>query len=222
MKKKISIVLIIIFLILVGVLLTISIYKNDEQPFQIQNNEIVSEGKIEHNEKEENIIENIVVEENIEVPDKTENQNISEKNNTSATEMSNKVANKETTTKKNATTTTVTNNENSTSKNEEKNEQIITEKPKEDIVKEDENTTTNNTKTEEVIETPKCNHSNETYYNTEEEAIAFYKKTSKECGEKLKSGEIKTYEEYLKLCPYGYETMSCPYCQKWTISFYYE
>ena len=108
MKKKISIVLIILFLILVGVLLTISIYKSDKQPFQIQNNEIVSEGEIEHNEKEENIIENIVVEENIEVPDKnevekveiaenkTENQNISEKNNTSATEMSNKTSNKET------------------------------------------------------------------------------------------------------------------------------
>ena len=76
-------------------------------------------------------------------------------------------------------------------------------------------------KTEEIIETPKCKHSNENYYKTEEEAIAFYKKTSKEYGDKVKSGEI-TYEEYLKKCPYGYETMSCPYCQKWTISFYYE
>jgi len=245
MKKKLSIVLIIIFLILVGVLLTMSIYKNNKKPFEIGNNEIISEGEIEHNEKEENILENIVVEENIEVSDKnetekveiieknenkTDNQNVSEKNNTSTTETSNKannkVNNKETATKKNTTTTTVSNNANSTSKNEEKKEPIITEKPKEDIVKEDEKTTTdkattNNTKTEEIIETPKCKHSNENYYNTEEEAIAFYKKTSKEYGDKVKSGEI-TYEEYLKKCPYGYETMSCPYCQKWTISFYYE
>ena len=245
MKKKLCIVLIIIFLILVGVLLTISIYKNNKKPFEIGNNEIISEGEIEHNEKEENILENIVVEENIEVSDKnetekveiieknenkTDNQNVSEKNNTSTTETSNKannkVNNKETTIKKNTTTTTVSNNANSTSKNEEKKEPIITEKPKEDIAKEDEKTTTdkattNNTKTEEIIETPKCKHSNENYYNTEEEAIAFYKKTSKEYGDKVKSGEI-TYEEYLKKCPYGYETMSCPYCQKWTISFYYE
>lgn len=242
MKKKLCIVLIIIFLILVGILLTISIYKNDEKSFEIGNNEILSEGETEHIEKEENILENIVVEENIEVSDKkeiekveinedkTDNQNVLEKNNTSTSETSNKdnnkVNNKKTTTKKNTTTTTVSNNVNSTSKNEEKKEPIITEKPKEDIVKEDEKTTTdkattNNTKTEEIIETPKCKHSNENYYNTEEEAIAFYKKTSKEYGDKVKSGEI-TYEEYLKKCPYGYETMSCPYCQKWTISFYYE
>lgn len=242
MKKKLCIVLIIIFLILVGILLTISIYKNDEKSFEIGNNEILSEGETEHIEKEENILENIVVEENIEVSDKkeiekveinedkTDNQNVLEKNNTSTTETSNKannkVNNKETTIKKNTTTTTVSNNANSTSKNEEKKEPIITEKPKEDIAKEDEKTTTdkattNNTKTEEIIETPKCKHSNENYYNTEEEAIAFYKKTSKEYGDKVKSGEI-TYEEYLKKCPYGYETMSCPYCQKWTISFYYE
>lgn len=245
MKKKLCIVLIIIFLILVGVLLTISIYKNDEKLSEMQNNKSLSEGEIEHNEKDENILENLVVEENIEVSDKnetekveiieknenkTDNQNVSEKNNTSTTETSNKannkVNNKETTIKKNTTTTTVSNNANSTSKNEEKKEPIITEKPKEDIAKEDEKTTTdkattNNTKTEEIIETPKCKHSNENYYNTEEEAIAFYKKTSKEYGDKVKSGEI-TYEEYLKKCPYGYETMSCPYCQKWTISFYYE
>lgn len=232
MKKKLCIVLIIIFLILVGILLTISIYKNDEKSFEIGNNEILSEGETEHIEKEENIevsdkkeIEKVEINE-----DKTDNQNVLEKNNTSTSETcnkdNNKVNNKKTTTKKNTTTTTVSNNVNSTSKNEEKKEPIITEKPKEDIVKEDEKTTTdkattNNTKTEEIIETPKCKHSNENYYNTEEEAIAFYKKTSKEYGDKVKSGEI-TYEEYLKKCPYGYETMSCPYCQKWTISFYYE
>lgn len=244
MKKKLSIVFIIVFLILVGALLTISKHKNDEKSFQIQNNEMVFEDEIVQNKKEENVLENIIVEEKIEVSDekenekvesiekkenKTENQTVSEKNKTSASETNNKannkVNNKETTTKKNTTTTTVTNNTNSTSKNEEKKEQTTTEKPKQDIVKEEKPTTnkptTNNTKTEEIIETPKCKHSNENYYNTEEEAIAFYKKTSKEYGDKVKSGEI-TYEEYLKKCPYGYETMSCPYCQKWTISFYYE
>lgn len=82
-------------------------------------------------------------------------------------------------------------------------------------------TSTSTTKKEEKDNTTKCNHSNEGYYNTEDEAKAYYKELSKEFGEKVKDGEI-TYEEYLKKCPYGYETISCQYCGKWTISLYYE
>lgn len=226
MKKKISIILIIIFLILVSVLLTISIYKKNDKYSQTYIYEFAPADGIKNNNKEENILENTVLEESTTilgnkemekgdtVENKTENQNTSEKNN----KINNKVVNEETTTHKNTTQTV--------SKNEEKQESIVVEESKEDIVKDNEKTSTdkpptNNTKTEEIIETPKCKHSNENYYNTEEEAIAFYKKISKEYGDKVKNGEI-TYEEYLKKCPYGYETMSCPYCEKWTISFYYE
>lgn len=214
----------------------LSLNKNNDKISQTQTNEFVSADDIKYENKEENIVENIVMEESVEVSNnhdieevdstesKIEKQDVSNKNNEKKDNTTNKVITKETTTQKEATTTEK--NTNSTSKSEEKKEPNIIEKPKEDIAKDNEESSTdkqsiNNTKTEEIIENPKCNHSNENYYNTEEEAIAFYKKTSKEYGDKVKNKEI-TYEEYLKKCPYGYETMSCPYCQKWTISFYYE
>lgn len=236
----------------------LSLNKNNDKYSQTQTNELVSADDIKYENKEENIVENIVMEESVEVSNnndieqvdstesKIEKQDVSNKNNEkSNNNTTNKVITKETTTQ--TETTTTEKNTNSISKSEEKKEPNIVEKPKEDVAKDNEESSTNkeatnnikteeikdnsdttageavtnDTKTEEIIETPKCNHSNENYYNTEEEAIAFYKKTSKEYGNKVKNGEI-TYEEYLKLCPYGYETMSCPLCEKWTISFYYE
>ena len=65
-----------------------------------------------------------------------------------------------------------------------------------------------------------CTHDDDKYFDTREEAIAQYKNKVKEYSEKVKKEEI-TYEEYIKLCPYGYEDWSCPYCGKWTISMYY-
>ena len=56
MKKKISIILILICLILVGVLL---IYRNDKENVEMQNNQITSENEIQYQDNEENIIENI-------------------------------------------------------------------------------------------------------------------------------------------------------------------
>lgn len=81
----------------------------------------------------------------------------------------------------------------------------------------------NNKETEyTIVQNPnKCTHGDRNYYDTREEAIAVYKNKVRECSEKLKTEEIKTYEEYIKVCPYGYEDWSCPYCGKWTIKMYY-
>lgn len=75
---------------------------------------------------------------------------------------------------------------------------------------------------EEAKEKTKCNHSNENYYNTQEEAVATYEAMRDELSDKVKSGEIETYEEYVKKTPYGYETWTCVACGKWTIRFYYQ
>lgn len=65
---------------------------------------------------------------------------------------------------------------------------------------------TNNSKKEDTKETPRCSHSNENYYNSQEEAVATYKSKSKELSDKVENGEI-TYEEYVKVCPYRIRNM---------------
>lgn len=58
------------------------------------------------------------------------------------------------------------------------------------------------------------------WFNSESEAISYYKSIIKTWGDKWESFEIDD-ETYQKNCPYGYEDWSCPYCGKWTINFYY-
>lgn len=115
---------------------------------------------------------------------------------------------------------------NSTTKEEIKNNVTKQEEKQQDKKEEIPNQTTNDNTNQDVIveivqDASKCKHGDEKYFNSEEEAIAFCKNTIKQYGDDLKSGKIKTYEEYAVVCPYGYETMSCPYCGKWTMSFYY-
>lgn len=112
-------------------------------------------------------------------------------------------------------TTNTTNEEtkNNATKQEEKQQEEIS------------NQTTNDNTNQDVIvdivqDASKCNHGNKKYYNSEEDAIATYNELITEYGKKVKNGEI-TYEEYIKVCPLGYETMSCPFCGKWTIDYYY-
>lgn len=242
MKKKISIVLILICLILVGVLL---IYRSDKEPVEMQNNQFTSENEIQYKENEDNIVENTAIEENIEtlvknetenvevIENETEKKDIPKENNTNKNETnntSNKVVKKENTTTK-KTTTSVSNKEQTISKNEEPKETIATEKPKENIVKENEETTTDkttvdkpiadNTKTEEKQDNQiKCTHSASNYYNTKAEAIAEYDRIINEWSDKWLNNEVDD-ETYYKNCPDGYEIFSCPYCNKWTISLYY-
>lgn len=77
-------------------------------------------------------------------------------------------------------------------------------------------------------ETYKCSGSNhgvgvgnsQKWFNSESEAISYYKSIIKNWGDKWENFEIDD-ETYNKNCPYGYEDWSCPYCSKWTINFYY-
>lgn len=116
----------------------------------------------------------------------------------------------------NSKTTTNTTNE------ETKNDAT---KPEEKQQEEMQNQTTNDNTNQDVIvdivqDASKCTHGQDNYFDTREEAVEQYKNKVKEYSEKVKSKEI-TYEEYIKVCPYGYEDWSCPYCGKWTISMYY-
>lgn len=58
------------------------------------------------------------------------------------------------------------------------------------------------------------------WFNTKDEAIALYNAEIKKWGNLWTSFKIDD-EEYKEKCPYGYEIWSCPYCEKWTINFYY-
>lgn len=236
MKKKISIILILICLILVGVLL---IYRNDKENVEMQNNQITSENEIQYQDNEENIIENIALEETNESLEKNETENVkvieeekdiqkeNKQNKNETNNTTNKVVKKENTTT-NKPTISVNNKQETISKNEEPKETISTEKEK---PKENEKTTTDkptedkpiidNTKTEEKQDNQvKCTHSTSNYYNSKAEAIAEYDRIINEWSDKWLNNEVDD-ETYYKNCPDGYEIFSCPYCNKWTISLYY-
>ncbi len=81
---------------------------------------------------------------------------------------------------------------------------------------------------EKVIEEQKCSDSKHKvsagnsgkWFNSYDEAVAYYDDLINGYSNQIHSGQI-TIEEYNKKCPYGYETWSCPYCNKWTLNFYY-
>lgn len=89
-----------------------------------------------------------------------------------------------------------------------------------DNVSQEENPEESISKEENVEDTPICTHSSENYYNSKAEAEAIYKAEIKHWGDKWVNNEIDD-ETYYKNCPDGYEVWTCPYCEKWTISFYY-
>lgn len=244
MKKKISIILILICLILVGGLL---IFRNDKENIGTKNNQITSENEIQYQDNEDDIIENIVIEEKDETlennkikdvkvieeeTEKKDNPKENKQNNSETNNTTNKVVKKENTTT-NKPIIPENNKEEIISKNEEEKETISTEKekPKENVVKENEKSTTekpaedkpiiDNTKTEEKQENQvKCTHSASIYYTTKAEAIAEYDRIINEWSDKWLNNEVDD-ETYYKNCPDGYEIFSCPYCNKWTISLYY-
>lgn len=70
-----------------------------------------------------------------------------------------------------------------------------------------------------IDNSPKCEHGNNGWYNTEAEAVAVYKTKLKYWEDKWANYEIE-YDEFLQSRPNGYETWDCPYCYKWTINMY--
>lgn len=77
-------------------------------------------------------------------------------------------------------------------------------------------------------ETPKCSDTKHgvgagntgKWFNSYNEAVAYYDNLINGYSNQIHNGEI-TLEKYNKECPYGYEVWSCPYCNKWTLNFYF-
>lgn len=59
------------------------------------------------------------------------------------------------------------------------------------------------------------------WFKSESEAIATYEAEIEKWGNKWTNDEI-TKEEYYAKCPYGYETWNCPYCNLYTLNYYYD
>ena len=59
------------------------------------------------------------------------------------------------------------------------------------------------------------------WFNSKDEAIMTYKAEINKWGDKWTKDEI-TNEDYYANCPYGYEVWTCPYCNMWTLNYYYE
>lgn len=100
-----------------------------------------------------------------------------------------------------------------------KEEPKVIEVPKQETPKQEES---------KIVEVPKCSGNNHgvgtgnsgKWFNSESDAIKYYKSIIKTWGDKWEKFEIDD-ETYNKNCPYGYEDWSCPYCGRWTINFYY-
>ena len=100
-----------------------------------------------------------------------------------------------------------------------KEEPKVIEVPKQETPKQEE---------PKIVEVPKCSWNNHgvgtgnsgKWFNSESDAIKYYKSIIKTWGDKWEKFEIDD-ETYNNNCPYGYEDWSCPYCGRWTINFYY-
>lgn len=180
--------------------------------------------------------ENVIVEENAanEVEEKTEEKTTNEtssqeKIKEQPTEVVEKqeIKNeeiKETPVKKENTSV---NTEKKVEEQKTKQEEKQIEKSKDEITKV-ETTQEISTQEEKTTVIPKCteiNHMMETgnsgkWFDTKQQAVAFYEKEIKEWEDKWLKDEIDD-DTYYKNCPDGYEYWSCPLCQKWTINLYY-
>ena len=107
---------------------------------------------------------------------------------------------------------------------EQKNKQEEKQKDEKNQIEQSQD---NSTKKQETV-IPKCtetNHLMETgntgkWFDTKQQAVAFYEKEIKEWEEKWLKDEIDD-DTYYKNCPDGYEYWSCPLCHKWTLNLYY-
>lgn len=140
-----------------------------------------------------------------------ENKNEEQKENNKSTQEKIVESPKQTETKK---PTQVTNKVDTPKNNTQKGE-----KPKENIQE--------NKNDDKVQEKPKCTDTkhgvsagnSNLWFNSYDEAVAYYDNLINGYSDQVHNGEISS-DEYYKLCPYGYETWSCPYCGKWTLNYY--
>lgn len=175
--------------------------------------------------------ENVIVEENaaIEVQEQVKEEineqptKVEEKQETKVKEIKVIPAKKESTiTEKKETKNTSINTEKKME--EQKNKQEEKQKDEKNQIEQSQD---NSTKKQETV-IPKCtetNHLMETgntgkWFDTKQQAVAFYEKEIKEWEDKWLKDEIDD-NTYYKNCPDGYEYWSCPLCQKWTLNLYY-
>lgn len=223
-KKKIIIVILalVIALIITALIVNQVIDKYDKSSIEFENkvvNEINSINEIQ--ETEANVVENTsinqdtkeeLIQEDTNANTKTETQeNKNEKQTESTKSTQEKVVESPKQTEK---PTQVTNKVDTPKNNTQKGE-----KPKENIQE--------NKNDDKVQEKPKCTDTkhgvsagnSNLWFNSYDEAVAYYDNLINGYSDQVHNGEISS-DEYYKLCPYGYETWSCPYCGKWTLNYY--
>ena len=224
-NKKILVLIIIALIVVLFASIMIIKLKQTNKIDMVSEKEIVNEI---NNTDEEITEENIVVESKIEEQKTQEEADIPEKEKESQQELQKQITiatqDKKVESPKQAEQSKVT--QVITKQKTEINEQLKQDIKTETQIQEQ---TKFETKVEEKqSETPKCTDTNHgvgvgnsnKWFNSKQEAINYYQGIIKTWGDKWEKFEIDD-ETYQKNCPYGYETWSCPFCEKWTINFYY-
>ena len=170
-----------------------------------------------------------VVEEKVEKKIEVQPTKVEEKQETKVEEIKVTPAKKESTiTEKKETKNTSINTEKKIEEEKKKQEEKQIEKPKEETTQIEINKDISTKEDKQTTVIPKCtetNHLMETgntgkWFDTKQQAVAFYEKEIKEWEEKWLKDEIDD-DTYYKNCPDGYEYWSCPLCHKWTLNLYY-
>ena len=170
-----------------------------------------------------------VVEEKVEKKIEVQPTKVEEKQETKVEEIKVTTAKKESTiTEKKEPKNTSINTEEKIEEEKNKQEEKQIEKPKEETTQIEINKDISTKEDKQTTVIPKCtetNHLMETgntgkWFDTKQQAVAFYEKEIKEWEEKWLKDEIDD-DTYYKNCPDGYEYWSCPLCQKWTLNLYY-
>lgn len=185
--------------------------------------------------------ENVIVEDNaaIETQENAVEEKVEEKIEIQPTKVEEKQENKteeikaipvkkeNTITEKKENKNTSVNIEKKVEEQKTKQEEKQIEKSKDEITKV-ETTQDISTQEEKTTVIPKCTETNHMmeagnsgkWFDTKQQAVAFYEKEIKEWEDKWLKDEIDD-NTYYKNCPDGYEYWSCPLCNKWTINLYY-
>lgn len=227
MKKKVLITIFIIFILLLCSVIGICnfISPEDDVTTLAEENTINEDNPIENN-----IVSNEVEQESIAETTETNIETETPKQDEVTIQNTSSNATTSTTTVTNKNTTSTTNNSNNTGgtsyktatstsnvQSTQTTEQATTKSVEQD------------TETKTTVEVTRCTNNNNhgmdvgnsgKWFNTKDEAIAYYEEKINYWGKLWENYEIED-SEYYKNCPKGYEIWSCMYCSKWTINFYY-
>lgn len=240
MKKKIFIIILIIFILLMCSMIglwifvhpkdaTITLAKDNsinENTIDISTNTIPDEV-----ESESNVI---IAESELKLETKTEPEEEYQKQDDLVVEKtSNKPSTPTVTSTSSTNKNTQSNNTNNTQNNKNTNTKSTTSPSNVENTKTTDTTTTKlvdkPTETKPVTQPTRCTHNNNhgmdvgncgKWFNSKSDAIAYYEEKINYCGKLWESYQIED-SEYYKNCPTGYEYWSCMYCNKWTINLYY-